>query len=202
MLMNLFLWPGRRAAGFLSNERKKNYRSRRDRFESPGILALLSLGLWLAGAGVLLFALDRTDLLKKALDAGVEAAQGEIAPEPAPLPPLETPPEPVETTAESTLAAPESSAAGSQAAAAMETEMWLVILHSIPKTGRAEAERRQAGYKAKGLEVDILDTSAFPRLPPNYWIIALGPFDTRAEALTASDRAKAFNFGLMVRRGL
>jgi hypothetical protein len=80
--------------------------------------------------------------------------------------------------------------------------MWLVVLHSIPSSARAEAERRQAGYKAKGLEVDILDTNAFPRLQPNLWIVALGPFDNRAEALAAADRAKEFNAGLRLLRGL
>jgi hypothetical protein len=202
MLMGLFLWPGRLAAGLFSNEQKKDYRSRR-RPEATGRIALLSLVLWLAGAGVMLFALDRTGLLKDALDVGVEAAQGERAAEPAPPLSETASPEPGETAAGGapTTAGPESLASGSQAAAT-ETEMWLVILHSIPKTARPEAERRQAGYKTRGLEVDILDTSAFPRLPPNFWVIALGPFDTRAEALAAADQAKAFNSGLMVRRGL
>jgi cell division septation protein DedD len=207
MLMGLFLWPGRLAARLFSSDRKKDYRSRRPRAEASGRLALLSLVLWLAGAGALLFALDRTGLLKEALDAGVEAAQGErtAAPLPAPEP---APPEPDAPTAGGALtqAAPEPAKpepiAAPASPAAPETEMWLVILHSIPKTGRPEAERRQAGYKTRGLEVDILDTNAFPKLPPNYWVIALGPFDSRAEALTAADRAKAFNSGLMVRRGL
>jgi uncharacterized iron-regulated membrane protein len=204
MLTGLFLWPGRLAARLFSSDRKKDYRSRRPRSEATGRLALLSLILWLAGAGALLFALDRTGLLKEALDAGVEAAQGERTAPPAPEP---APPEPDAPTAGGALTQPEPVAApidqtAQTAPAALETEMWLVILHSIPKTGRAEAERRQAGYKTRGLEVDILDTNAFPKLPPNYWVIALGPFDSRAEALTAADRAKAFNSGLMIRRGL
>jgi len=204
MLTGLFLWPGRLAARLFSPDRRKDYRSRRPRPEATGRLVLLSLVLWLAGAGALLFALDRTGLLKEALDAGVEAAQGERTAPPAPEP---APPEPDVPTAGGALTQPEPIAApidqtAQTAPAALETEMWLVILHSIPKTGRAEAERRQAGYKTRGLEVDILDTNAFPKLPPNYWVIALGPFDSRAEALAAADRAKAFNSGLMVRRGL
>jgi len=209
MLMGLFLWPGRLAARLFSRDHKKDYRSRRPRPEATGLLALLSLVLWLAGAGALLHALDRTGLLKGALDAGVEVAQRErmtVEPAPPPSPePAPAPPEPGESTVGGTLAGPEPIAAapaGQTAPAALETEMWLVILHSIPKTARAEAERRQAGYKTRGLEVDILDTNAFPKLPANYWVIALGPFDSRAEALTAADRAKAFNSGLMIRRGL
>ena len=207
MLMGLFLWPGRLAARLFSRDYKKDYRSRRPRPEAAGRLVLLSLVLWLAGAGALLFALDRTGLLKEALDAGVEAAQGERITEAQPPSPEPAPPEPDEPTAGGALtpAGPESAAptpADQTAPMALETEMWLVILHSIPKTGRAEAERRQAGYKTRGLEVDILDTNAFPKLPANYWVIALGPFDSRAEALAAADRAKAFNSGLMIRRGL
>jgi len=213
MLMGLFLWPGRLAAGLFSSDRKKEYRSRRHRAETTGRVVLLSLVLWLAGAGVLLFALDRTGLLKEALDVGVEVAQGErpaepvSAPEPTPEPEPATEPEPAPAVAPEAPAPAETTAGGlpapaEEAPAAVEAEMWLVILHSIPKAGRDEAERRQAAYKAKGLEVDILDTNAFPRLPPDYWIIALGPFDRRAEALTAADKAKAFNSGIMVRRGL
>ena len=195
MLMGLFLWPGRLAAGLFSSGQKKDYRSRRQRSEATGPLALLSLVLWLAGAGVLLYALDRTGLLKDALDAGVVAAQGEKAAQP----PEPATPDPGEATAGGALAP---AAAPPAPVAQQEAEMWLVILHSIPKTGRAEAERRQASYKAKGLEVDILDTSAFPKLPPDYWVVALGPFDNRSEAMAAADQAKAFNSGLMVRRGL
>jgi hypothetical protein len=219
MLLGLFLWPGRLAANLLFSDRKKEYRSRRHRVDTPGRVVLLSLVLWLAGAGVLLFALDRAGLLKEALDAGVEMAQGERPAEPVPPPEPETaaPPEPVETTAigggltpaegapaVALVAPPAVAPAITQEtpAAAQEAEMWLVILHSIPKTGRDEAERRRAGYKAKGLEVDILDTNAFPRLSPNHWIVALGPFDNRAEALAAADQAKTSNSGLMVRRGL
>jgi hypothetical protein len=210
MLLGLFLWPGRMAAKLFCRERemKKEYRSRRQRSEGKGRAVLLSLVLWLAVAGALLYALDRAGQVKEALDAGVEAAQGErLAAEPDnQLPSLS---DSGETSAGGTLsAATPEPATVSEISASLEApeveapEMWLVILHSIPRTARAEAERRQAGYKDKGLEVDILDTSAFPKLPPNFWVIALGPFDNRAEALAAADRAKTFNPGLMVRRGL
>jgi len=212
MLTGLFLWPGRLVAGLFSSDRKKEYRSRRHRAATTGRVALLSLVLWLAGAGVLLFALDRAGLLKEALDAGVEVAQGERPAEPAaepePPPVAEPAPEPAAAVAPEPAAEPGGTTAGGvlapaeEAPPAQEAEMWLVILHSIPKSGRHEAERRQAAYKAKGLLVDILDTNSFPKLPPDYWIIALGPFDRRAEALAAADKAKAFNSGLMVRRGL
>ena len=198
MLLDLFLWPGRRAAR-LFIRKKDYYRSRRPRSEVRGGLVLLSLSLWLAGAGALFFALDRAGFLNKALDAGVEMAQGEKTP--AAPPPADAPPGPDEPAVAGSLN-PAAEPVQVQTQAPLATEMWLVILHSIPKTARAEAERRQAGYKTRGLEVDILDTNAFPRLPSNFWVVALGPFDDRNEALAAADRAKAFNSGLMVRRGL
>ena len=47
-----------------------------------------------------------------------------------------------------------------------------------------------------------MDTDAFPRLKGGNWIIAQGPFEDRASALTAAEKAREFNSGLMVRRGL
>ncbi len=67
---------------------------------------------------------------------------------------------------------------------------------------RQEAERRQTQYRNRGLQVEIMDTDAFPRLVGGSWIIAQGPFDGRAEALDAANRAREFNSNLMVRRGL
>jgi hypothetical protein len=83
-----------------------------------------------------------------------------------------------------------------------EAERWLVILHTIPKSARDEAERRQNQYRDRGLQVEIMDTDAFPRLVGGSWIIAQGPFDSRAQALEAANTAKEFNSNLMVRRAL
>lgn len=215
MLKDLFLAPGRILARLFSRDKRRTYRSTRGR---PGVALstiILSLVSWLALAGVGLYAADKAGLLKQALDAGVEAAKGaeegaapsvpqarEETGEPtikgtlnpdgqpvgsgvlSPVPPASTPP------------------ATEAAARQPETELWLVILHTIPKEARKEAERRQAQYRSKGLGVEILDTDAFPRLSAGYWIIALGPFEDRNSALAAADKAKTFNSGLMVRRGL
>ena len=207
MLIDLFLWPGRLAARAFSRDKKRAYRSLRLRPETGGGVFLASLLAWLALAGGLLYALDQAGFLKQALDIGVEAAQGEKPAAVVPAPPRPEAPSQAEVAgggdaAQGALVHGALSGPADPSAATLETEMWLVILHTIPNTGRAEAERRQAGYRTRGLEVDILDTNAFPKLKSNQWIIALGPFDDRAAALAAADKAKAFNSGLMVRRGL
>ena len=206
MLKSIFLAPGRLLARLFRRDRRRAYRSARSRSGAGPGMVILSLIAWLALAGLVLYTVDKAGLLKQALDAGVDVA---TSPEPDNVPP--TPPPVSENT---------SSAGGSLKAAsqngyippvntevrnaqpAVENEMWLVILHSIPKSSRAEAERLQSQYKSKGLEVDILDTDAYPRLKAGNWIVALGPFDDRASALVVANEAKSFRSGLMVRRGL
>ncbi|MDR2945536.1 MAG: SPOR domain-containing protein [Candidatus Adiutrix sp.] len=196
-------------------ERKRSYRSVRGRPSyGPGTV-LLSLIVWLALAGGVLYAVDKAGLLERALDAGVGAAQnaGDTPDTPEPNPvtePAPLPPTSGSATGDltaggqgpATLPAASTSPAGTAAAPAVEIEQWLVILHTIPKSSRDEAERRRSQYHAKGLAVDILDTDAFHRLKKGSWIIALGPFENRAEALLAADKAKELAPGLMIRRGL
>ena len=213
MLKDLFLAPGRLLGKIFSREKRRTYRSTRGRpGVSPGVV-ILSLLSWLALAGVALYAADKAGLLKQALDVGVEVAgqnaEGDT-PDPAPAPPAL----PDSTSASGAITPGGQTSGGgvlppagstAQTGAAIqppETELWLVILHTIPKEARQEAERRQTQYRSKGLGVEILDTDAFPRLSTGYWIIAQGPFEDRASALAAADKAKAFNSGLMVRRGL
>lgn len=212
MLKDLFLTPGRILSKFFIREKRKAYRSARSRpAESLGTV-LLSLVCWLALAGCVLYSIDKAGFLKQALDVGVEVATGDETNED----PQPTQDEPQDSEIKGSLeqepvapppATPPTTATGNPAAQAESPgEMWLVILHSIPKSGREEAERRQAQYRGKGLEVEILDTDAFPLLQgskgESWWIIALGPFDSKAEALSASNKARSFNNGLMVRRGL
>jgi|GEM_PF-1878564 len=209
MLKDLFLTPGRFLTKRFTKEKKRTYRSTRSRpTESLGVIALSTI-CWLVLAGCVIYSIDKAGLLKQALDVGVEAATGGEA-ETQPLP---DPGEPESELGSATGSlsqngqAPPSSTNGPAAAASrgqtsIETELWLVILHTIPKTARDEAERRQTQYLSRGLRVDILDTDAFPRLRSGSWIIALGPFETRAAAVAASEKATPFNNGLMIRRGL
>lgn len=212
MLKDLFLTPGRLLTRIFAKEKKRAYRSARNRPTESLATIILSVVCWLILAGCVLYSIDKAGFLKQALDVGVEVATSGEAEEPAPAPPNS---QPLESTGSVTGSLNTNSPSspppagvtgtgpGQNSRPGVETEMWLVILHSIPKiAGRGEAERRQSQYLSKGLRVDILDTDAFPRLLGGNWIVALGPFDSRAAAVAASTRAMPFNSGLMVRRGL
>lgn len=219
-MLKLFCLPGRLLAQLFSREKKRAYRSVRSRAGySPGMI-LISLACWLVLAGGVLFAVDKAGLLKQALDVGVEVAQGNG--EQGEGTPFDTgnADETDETApgvtgsatgglssdGQSTVGLPAvtsgTEGTGLGAPPAIEIEQWLVILHTIPKTSRDEAERRKNQYHTKGLEVDILDTDAFHRLRKGSWIIALGPFEDKNSALEAANRARQFTSDLMVRRGL
>lgn len=216
MLKDLFLTPGRLLTKIFTKEKKRSYRSARSRPAESLATIALSVVCWLALAGCVFYSIDKAGFLKQALDVGVEVATngGEEATAPSP-----TADEPGQSSGSIT-GSLNTNSGGQTAPAvndgarpvqsdqpAVETEIWLVILHSIPKTdeGRREAERRQSQYIGRGLRVDVLDTDAFPLLRgskgESWWIVALGPFDTREAALAASDKARSFNSGLRVRRG-
>lgn len=199
MILDLFLSPGRLIARLFFWNKKRTYRSLRKRSGSgPGIF-LLSLLIWLTVIGGVLYTVDQTGLLHTTLDTGIETAsqaepllkQPAASVEPELTPFIETPATEEQTATEHLMINP-----------SQEVEMWLVVLHTIPKKARDEAERRQAQYLVKGLVVEILDTDAFPKLQSGYWIIAQGPFDDRTSALAAADIVKTFNAGLRVLRGL
>lgn len=195
-MKHFLLAPGLLLAKLLTREKKRSYRSPRQKPEvSPG-LAVLSLFCWLALAGAVLFVIDKAGFLEQALDAGVEVAKNIDQPTPeAEIPP----PVSGSTVGQPIPAAPSTSTSLQQQ---IVVEQWLVILHTIPKSGRDEAERRKTRYQNRGLGVDILDTDAFPRLKSGNWIITLGPFDDRDSAMKAAEKAKTFNSKLIVRRGM
>ncbi|MDR3134905.1 MAG: SPOR domain-containing protein [Deltaproteobacteria bacterium] len=83
-----------------------------------------------------------------------------------------------------------------------EAEAWLVIVESIPKDKRAEAEQSQARHKRRGVTLEIVDTDAYPRLKGGMWTLASGPYDTEREAQEAAAAIKPKVRDLMVRRGL
>jgi hypothetical protein len=78
----------------------------------------------------------------------------------------------------------------------------LVIIESIPKSARTKAEESQSRQRKKGLEVELVDTDAYPRLKSGMWALALGPFETKAQADLAAQRIKPKVKEFMVRRGL
>lgn len=221
-MLKLFCIPGRLLAKIFSREKRRTYRSIRSKpVYGPGII-LVSLVSWLALAGGVLFAVDKAGLLKQALDVGVEVAQGNGE---APVPPpddLPANPEPAQTTTptgsgglspegQSTTGLPQVAPSGPESPTTGTTtpvpgaEQWLVILRSVKKDAkdsRAEAEKLRDRYRTKGLEVDVFDAGAFPRLDKSYWIVALGPFEGRAKAVIVLDKAKKIEPGLMIRQGL
>ncbi|MDR3204278.1 MAG: SPOR domain-containing protein [Deltaproteobacteria bacterium] len=81
-------------------------------------------------------------------------------------------------------------------------QAWLVIVESIPKKAREEAEQALARHKRKGLELELMDTDAYPLLKSGMWTIAKGPFDTKKEAEAAAKVIKPKVRDLMIRRGL
>ncbi|MDR1037497.1 MAG: SPOR domain-containing protein [Deltaproteobacteria bacterium] len=81
-------------------------------------------------------------------------------------------------------------------------EAWLVIVESIPKSKREEAEQARARQKRKGVDLSIMDTDAYPRLKSGLWALALGPYDSKREAEAAAAAIKPKVKDLMVRRGL
>jgi hypothetical protein len=82
------------------------------------------------------------------------------------------------------------------------SEAWLVIVESIPKDKRVEAEQSLARHKKRGLNLEIVDTDAYPRLKSGMWTLASGPYDTEKEARAAAAIIKPKVRDLMVRRGL
>lgn len=221
MLKKLFLAPGRLLLTILSAGKRKKYRSSRNH---PGIgfgMILLSLLCWLVIAGGVLFAVDKAGLLKQALDVGVEVTGVNAGDKPAPGPGDGATAEEDgnHPTASGSLisgagddsALPQGgqniSGGGGTAVAENQqpgevAEMWLVILHSIPKSARDEADRLRKQYKTRGLEVDVLDSDAFPRLKRGLWLVAIGPFEDKNSATEAANKATKFNAQLMVRKGL
>ncbi|MDR1677202.1 MAG: hypothetical protein LBS44_02285 [Deltaproteobacteria bacterium] len=82
------------------------------------------------------------------------------------------------------------------------TESWLVIVESIPKSKRTEAEQSQARHKRRGVELELFDTDAYPLLKSGMWTLASGPYETKKEAETVAATLKPKVRDLMVRRGL
>ena len=213
MIKSLFLAPGRLVAKFFAKEKKRQFRSIRQKSTDSGSTVILSLVIWLVVIAGVIIGADKVGLLNKALDVGVEVANSDDNQnEPPASEPggfmadggraVVDPNLPNGTTAPPPATAEQPPTVPDVSASIQKAEMWLVILHTIPKASRAEAERLQTQYRNRGLTVEIMDTDNFPLLKTGFWIIAQGPFDDQASAQAAGNIAKSFNSKLMVRQGL
>jgi SPOR domain len=70
---------------------------------------------------------------------------------------------------------------------------WTVVVATMSKHGhpRAAAERIARAASLPGLPARVLDSSLHPRLRPALWIVFVGRFSTRAQALRMARRVKA-----------
>lgn len=100
--------------------------------------------------------------------------------------------------------APGQSAPAQAAAAAVPEvgEAWLVIVESVPKQRRTEAEQSVARHKRRGVDLELFDTDAYPFLKSGMWALASGPYENKSDAEAAAAVLKPQVRDLMVRRGL
>ncbi|MDR1577630.1 MAG: SPOR domain-containing protein [Deltaproteobacteria bacterium] len=205
MLKTIIFGPGRLLCGQPVAQKHSSH-PRLAAYRSQGPVIALSLICWALVVAGILFGLKMLS---------------NVDPPPPPLPPLDRSTAVAQAEAGAgIIQAPISGAAGSGLAAATNspapeagqghaletapppTQAWLVIVESIPKSARSEAERALAKHKKKGVRLELLDTDAYPKLKSGLWALAQGPFDTKSEAEAAAVTLKPQVKGLMVRRGL
>jgi hypothetical protein len=70
---------------------------------------------------------------------------------------------------------------------------WTVVIATLAKHGhpRAAAERRARAASSPGLPAKVLDSSQHPRLRRGLWIVFVGRYPSRAQALRAARRVQA-----------
>jgi hypothetical protein len=70
---------------------------------------------------------------------------------------------------------------------------WTVVIATLAKHGhpRAAAERLARAASSPGLPAKVLDSSQHPRLRPRLWIVFVGRYPSRAQALRAARRVQA-----------
>ncbi|MDR1111264.1 MAG: SPOR domain-containing protein [Deltaproteobacteria bacterium] len=219
MLKDFLLSPGRYLCRkFSGNKRKARFASRQ---AVRGPVVLVSLVSWLALAAlsvvlVTRFASPPTPGVARSGEQGPrgEAAQGEAAQNEAAASAAASQPGAQAEGVQGAATAGDPAAvgqptveqalepAGPEAAPQAGGEAWLVIVESIPKNKRAEAEQSQARHKRRGVELELFDTDAYPMLRSGMWTLAVGPFENKREADEAAAALRPKVRDLMVRRGL
>lgn len=67
---------------------------------------------------------------------------------------------------------------------------WLVVAGSFDRSDRRRADRQMTMLAQAGFDARVVDSSDYPLLTPNLWVVALGPFDSREAGEAALGRLK------------
>jgi cell division protein FtsN len=67
---------------------------------------------------------------------------------------------------------------------------WLVVAGSFRQVDRPSAERQRTVLIRAGIDAVMFDSNVYPLLTPNLWVVAIGPFDSKAAANSALNRVK------------
>ena len=71
------------------------------------------------------------------------------------------------------------------------TGAWLVVVGSFARAERAAADQHLAAMQRAGMAPVLVDSSQYALLTPSLWVVTLGPFDSRADANTALEKARS-----------
>jgi uncharacterized SAM-binding protein YcdF (DUF218 family) len=214
MLIDFLLAPGRYLCRLIKKPRHKvRFQAR---ISDGGPVIPVSIICWAAlfGLAVLLVRQFASPLLPTPAAAPAAGQAAPAAPAAQPAAPAPEPGQPrMAPSAEASGAGGSVQAAGAGLSRTLEppeaappaapaNQVWLVIVESIPKSAREEAERSQARHRRRGVELELLDTDAYPLLRSGLWTLAMGPVDTKGEADAAAAEIRPKVRDLMVRRGL
>jgi hypothetical protein len=220
LLYDLFLAPGRYLCRKFSRSRKKTRYQARSVNRGP--VVPVSIITWLAVAVLVVVVVlflgtspvpppkkppseqNQEQVASNAQSGAVSGpvAQAGLTPQNAPTPQAQSNPQAAASAPEAHVGEETVAALSGQLEPPPATEIWLVIVESIPKSARAGAEESLARHKRRGVNLELLDTDAYPLLKGGMWTLALGPFDTKKDAEAAAAEIKPKVRDLMVRRGL
>lgn len=94
--------------------------------------------------------------------------------------------------------APPSAVAPSRESAA---QGWLVIVSSVRKSERRDADSLRNRLVAAGIDATLIDSNDYPLLTPNLLVVGLGPFATRDAANAALAQVKPQHSDAYVKKG-
>ena len=81
------------------------------------------------------------------------------------------------------------------------TGAWFIVAGSFGHADRQSAENQRIALARAGFDAAMIDSSAYPLLKPNLWVVAIGPFESRDAANAALPRLKGTVADAYVKRG-